>query len=120
MNIFLSPLLRRNSAIKPHDILFASYRSKTRGVKPPEPLYSNARRKRMPMTTKIANKNYYKGNGCRREGLKTSKGRFIRIPEMCTELVVPDLTDFKLKPYVARNIVKNLREPIVDLESLNA
>jgi len=61
---------------------------------------SNARTKRLPLTTKRVGKGYYKGKGARKEGFITSKGHFVREPEKCTELVVPDLTNFKLKPYV--------------------
>ncbi|XP_013140856.1 PREDICTED: 39S ribosomal protein L41, mitochondrial [Papilio polytes] len=28
-------------------------------------------------------------------------GKFVKIPEMIPEIIVPDLTDFKLKPYVS-------------------
>lgn len=92
----------------------ALFHSKKRGKKPDRPLYSQSRVKRFPMTTKRANKNYYKGNGCRTEGHLTSKGRFLRDPEMCTELVVPDLTGFKLRPYIAHGIKKNMREAVVE------
>ncbi len=37
---------------------------------------SNARKKRLPMTTKRAGKGYYKGNRCRKEGVISSKGKF--------------------------------------------
>ena len=92
------------------EVMGASYKSKTRGKKPPEPLYSKSRRKRFPMTTKLANKNYYKGNGCRKEGRITSKGRFILDKAMCNELVVPDLSDFNLKAYVAAGVKKHVRD----------
>ena len=39
---------------------------------------------------------YYKGNRCRSEGQHTSKGAFIVDPAKRTELVVPDLTGFKV------------------------
>jgi len=93
----------------------ASYHSKKRAPKPDPPLYSKSRVKRFPMTTKRANKNYYKGNGCRVEGRITSKGRFILDPELCTELVVPDLTNFKLKPYIAHGVKKNIHERSPDI-----
>jgi len=38
---------------------------------------SNARKKRLPMTTKRAGKGFYKGNGCRKEGVISSKGKNI-------------------------------------------
>lgn len=37
------------------------------------------------------------------------------IPEKCTELVVPDLTGFTLKPYIAVGAKRNIREEIVKL-----
>jgi len=37
---------------------------------------SNARKKRLPMTTKRAGKGYYKGNGARKEGVINSRGTF--------------------------------------------
>ena len=33
-----------------------------------------SRAKRLPLTTKRAGKGYYKGNGCRKEGIISSKG----------------------------------------------
>ncbi|XP_025835037.1 39S ribosomal protein L41, mitochondrial-like [Agrilus planipennis] len=38
--------------------------------------------------------------GVRDTGYKLN-GKFIKVPEMIPELIVPDLTDFKLKPYVS-------------------
>ena len=105
-----SPLTRNNN------VLAAGFRSKTRAPKPDPPLYTNSRRKRMPLTTKMANKNFYKGNGCRKEGSLNSRGRFIMDREMCTTLIVPDLTDFNLKAYVANGIKKHVREVNPDVE----
>lgn len=103
---------------------------------------SKARAKRLPLTTKRAGKGYYKGNRCRTGGRITSKGtpspsaqaladpltpsvlrpdplcttgRFHRIPEKCTELIVPDLRGFTLKPYVAVGAKRNLRDVEVKL-----
>ena len=89
------------------------FHSKKRAPKPDPPIYSKSRVKRFPMTTKRANKNYYKGNGCRTEGRITNKGRFIMDPEMCTELVVPDLTGFRLKAYISSGTKKNIRDAVV-------
>ncbi len=55
---------------------------------------SKSRTKRLPLTTKKAGKGYYKGNRCRKEGYITSKAAFVKVPELCTELVVPDLNNF--------------------------
>ena len=60
----------------------------------------------MPLTSKRANKNFYKGKGCTKEGRITNKGRFIVDRLKRLELVVPDLTGFKLKPYIAKSASK--------------
>jgi hypothetical protein len=86
------------------------YHSKKTFPKPEPPLISKARAKRQPMTTKRANKNFYKGNGCRKEGFISSKGRFIPEVWRRTELVVPDLANFPLKAYIAVGVKKNIRE----------
>lgn len=39
--------------------------------------------------------------GVRPIGYDTEDGKFVKIPEMIPELIVPDLTDCKLKPYVS-------------------
>ena len=39
------------------------------------------------------------------------------VKEMCTELVVPDLTNFQLKPYVGPGVKRNIREVSVDATS---
>ncbi len=57
---------------------------------------SKSRTKHLPLTTKRAGKGYKKGYGARNEGRTTSLGRFIADPEKRTQLVVPDLTDFKV------------------------
>ena len=48
------------------------------------------------LTTKRAHKGFYKGNGATKEGRITSKGKFIVQPWKQVELVVPDLTGFKV------------------------
>ncbi|CAM9743243.1 unnamed protein product [Choristocarpus tenellus] len=57
---------------------------------------SKAARKRIPMTSKMGNKNYYKGKGARKEGWLNSRGRFIVDPSRRLEIVAPDLTGFKV------------------------
>ena len=71
---------------------------------------SKARRKRLPLTTKQAGKGYYKGNRSRKEGVITSKGRFILDSRRCTELVVPDFTNCNLQAYVGPGAKRNIRE----------
>jgi hypothetical protein len=63
--------------------------------------------KRLPLTPKHVRKGFYKGNGSTKEGKFTGKaGRFVLDKEMMLELVVPDLTGFQLKPYIARTVPK--------------
>lgn len=57
---------------------------------------SKTRAKHLPLNTKRAGKGYKKGYGARTEGRITSTGKFIPIASMRTELVVPDLTNFKV------------------------
>lgn len=69
---------------------------------------SKARAKRIPLNTKRVGRGFKKGYGARKEGLISSKGRFRKIKEMCTELVVPDLTGFTLKPYIGPGAKRNV------------
>jgi hypothetical protein len=59
---------------------------------------SRSRAKHLPLNTKRAGKGYKKGYGARTEGIVTSKAKFIPVAAMRTELVVPDLSDFKVPP----------------------
>ncbi|KAL7433185.1 hypothetical protein ACHAXH_004453, partial [Discostella pseudostelligera] len=68
---------------------------------------SKSATKRLPLTTKRAGKGYYKGKGCTSEGRLTSKGKFIADPVKKLQLIVPDLTGFTLKPYIARTVAKS-------------
>ncbi|KAL9263364.1 Large ribosomal subunit protein mL41A-like protein [Drosera capensis] len=51
---------------------------------------------------KRAPRNYYKGNNCKPTGFHTRKGGYVVVQEKLPIYVVPDLTDFKLKPYVSQ------------------
>jgi large subunit ribosomal protein L41 len=63
--------------------------------------------KRLPLSTKHVRKGFYKGKGGTKEGTFRGKaGRFVLDKERMVELVVPDLTGFKLKPYIARKVSK--------------
>ena len=53
-------------------------------------------KKRLTLTTKRAKKGFYKGNKCTNEGRITNKGRFIVNPLKRLQLIIPDLTDFKV------------------------
>lgn len=58
---------------------------------------SKAATKRRPLTAKRAGKGFYKGKGCTKEGSFTGKaGRFVLDRSRMLELVVPDLTGFKV------------------------
>ena len=58
---------------------------------------SKAAAKRRPLTTKRAKKGYYKGKGCTTEGsFRGTAGRFVMDRSRMLELVIPDLTGFKV------------------------
>ena len=50
--------------------------------------------------------------------LNTEQGRqkFVHIPEMCPKLVIPDLTGFRLKPYMSLSVenksLKDISKPL--------
>ncbi|KAF9682501.1 hypothetical protein SADUNF_Sadunf05G0115500 [Salix dunnii] len=54
------------------------------------------------LSSKRAPRNYYKGKNCKPTGFHTRKGGYVVVPEKLPNYVVPDLTDFKLKPYVSQ------------------
>ncbi|KNB46064.1 39S ribosomal protein L41 [Blastocystis sp. subtype 4] len=58
--------------------------------------------KNTPLSPKRGNREYYKGNGCRSAGRHTAHV----LSEKSLVLDVPDLTGFKLKPYVAYSTPK--------------
>lgn len=60
---------------------------------------SKSRTKHLPLNTKRAGKGYYKGYRARKEGRLTSLGKFTVISSMRTNLIVPDLTGFKVYYY---------------------
>eukprot|EP01125_Pyxidicula_operculata_P001287 TRINITY_DN11188_c0_g1_i1.p1 TRINITY_DN11188_c0_g1~~TRINITY_DN11188_c0_g1_i1.p1 ORF type:complete len:146 (+),score=45.73 TRINITY_DN11188_c0_g1_i1:47-484(+) len=77
-------------------------------------------------TSKIGPRDFYKGRGAPSLGRITSKGKFIYDPKKLPVFVVPDLTDFPLKPYVSYSTPKvkvapptvpelNLKESEVDI-----
>ena len=67
---------------------------------------SRSAAKRLPLNPKRVGKGYYKGKGGTSEGRLTSKGKFIANPLKKLQLVVPDLTGFPLKPYIAMSVSK--------------
>ncbi|KAJ1419691.1 hypothetical protein B484DRAFT_400110 [Ochromonadaceae sp. CCMP2298] len=76
---------------------------------------SKSRTKRLPLTTKRVGKGYNKGNGARTEGRVNSKGKFHRVEGMATELIVPDLTGFKLMAYIGVGAKRHVIESDVKL-----
>ncbi|KAJ6331825.1 hypothetical protein OIU76_010251 [Salix suchowensis] len=54
------------------------------------------------LSSKRAPRTYYKGKNCKPTGFHTRKGGYVVVPEKLPNYVVPDLTDFKLKPYVSQ------------------
>ncbi|EWM30388.1 mitochondrial ribosomal protein l27 [Nannochloropsis gaditana] len=67
---------------------------------------SKAARKRLPLSPKRTGKGFYKGNKCASTGRINSIGRFRMDERKRVELNVPDLTGFKLKPYVSPTVFK--------------
>mmetsp|Transcript_133555 Transcript_133555/g.188720 ORF Transcript_133555/g.188720 Transcript_133555/m.188720 type:complete len:134 (+) Transcript_133555:106-507(+) len=76
--------------------------------------------RRLVMNSKMGNKNYYKGRRCNPTGFLTRKGRFVVDPYRLVQYVVPDLTNFKLKPYVtvATNKPSEYAKPVTPQELL--
>ncbi|XP_028406369.1 39S ribosomal protein L41, mitochondrial-like [Dendronephthya gigantea] len=66
---------------------------------------------RRVMTGKRGNKNFYKGRGVKPTGFHTKKGHYVIVPKKVPEFVVPDLTDFELKPYVSYHSPKVVCPP---------
>ncbi|KAJ1145563.1 hypothetical protein NDU88_011849 [Pleurodeles waltl] len=64
------------------------------------------------MTSKRGPRTLNKGRGAKTTGVFTSSKKFLKIREMVPELVVPDLTGFKLKPYVSYKAPSGTEEPL--------
>ncbi|KAI8032413.1 hypothetical protein LOK49_LG01G02261 [Camellia lanceoleosa] len=54
------------------------------------------------LSSKRGPRDYYKGKNCKPTGFHTRKGGYVVVKEKLPNYVVPDLTDFKLKPYVSQ------------------
>ncbi|KAJ6834060.1 uncharacterized protein M6B38_337565 [Iris pallida] len=54
------------------------------------------------LSSKRAPRDYYKGKNCKPTGFHTRKGGYVLQDEKLPRYVVPDLTDFKLRPYVSQ------------------
>ena len=68
--------------------------------------FTRSVRQTRKLSPKKGNRLYYKGKGGNKGGRHTSKGKYIIDPEKLLTLRVPDLTDFKLKPYVSAETPK--------------
>ncbi|EFN55128.1 hypothetical protein CHLNCDRAFT_134184 [Chlorella variabilis] len=58
------------------------------------------------LTTKQGPRGYYKGKGAAPTGKHTSKGGYTQQEAKHPQYIVPDLSDFKLKPFIATDTVK--------------
>ncbi|XP_062217777.1 large ribosomal subunit protein mL41-like [Phragmites australis] len=54
------------------------------------------------LSSKLAPRDYYKGKNCKPTRFHTRKGGYVIVDEKLPRFVVPDLIDFKLKPYVSQ------------------
>ncbi|XP_003757595.1 39S ribosomal protein L41, mitochondrial [Sarcophilus harrisii] len=62
-------------------------------------------------TSKRGPRTFYKSRGAKFTGFSKS-GKFVMVKEMVPEFVVPDLTGFKLKPYVSYRAPAGTDEPL--------
>jgi len=58
--------------------------------------YTN-RLRRGTLTSKRGNKDYYKGYGARTEGVHTTKGAYVVLPERLMKIVAPDMSGFQVR-----------------------
>ena len=66
---------------------------------------STRQHRRGAMSAKRSPKNFYKGQGGRKEGRHTSKGGYVMDPSKKLNIIAPTaehLSTFKLKPYVSQ------------------
>ena len=68
--------------------------------------------KRGPISSKKGNRFFYKGRGVGSRGVFLPKGVFQIQPWRIYNFIVPDLTEFKLKPYVSS------RTPLVSVSDV--
>ncbi|KAL8939976.1 MAG: hypothetical protein Q9211_002504 [Gyalolechia sp. 1 TL-2023] len=72
-------------------------------MQPTAPLFRRLRR--LALTTKMVNGGYYKGTGSGSMGRHTKHGGYVLDYEKVRTYVVPkDLKDFKLTPFVTKNM----------------
>ncbi|XP_037653621.1 39S ribosomal protein L41, mitochondrial [Choloepus didactylus] len=63
-------------------------------------------------TSKRGPRSFYKSRGAKGTGVRGPGGRFVTIKEMVPEFVVPDLTGFRLKPYVSYRAPAGAETPL--------
>lgn len=63
-------------------------------------------------TSKRGPRTFNKSRGAKKTGIYTSDRKFVQIKEMVPEFVVPDLTGFKLKPYVNYRAPSGIDTPL--------
>ena len=56
------------------------------------------------LTSKKGPRDYYKGKNCKSTIFNTRKDGYVLMEEKWRRYIVPDLTGFKLKPYVAHTM----------------
>ncbi|XP_068105973.1 large ribosomal subunit protein mL41 isoform X2 [Hyperolius riggenbachi] len=62
------------------------------------------------ITSKMGPNSFNRGRGAKKTGFLTSNRKFVKIKEMVPEFIVPDLTGFKLKPYVSYKAPRGTEE----------
>ncbi|XP_075415851.1 large ribosomal subunit protein mL41 [Tenrec ecaudatus] len=67
-------------------------------------------------TSKRGPRTFYKSRGAKGTGVHAPGHKFVVIKEMVPEFVVPDLTGFKLKPYVNYRVPEGLDTPLTAKE----
>ena len=63
-------------------------------------------------TSKRGSRTHNKGRGARPTGLRLSSRKFLSIRAMIPEFVVPNLEEFKLKPYVSYRAPRGTAPPV--------
>ncbi|KAM6169304.1 large ribosomal subunit protein mL41 [Rhynchocyon petersi] len=63
-------------------------------------------------TSKRGPRTFYKSRGAKGTGVRAPGRKFVMIKEMVPEFVVPDLTGFKLKPYVSYRAPAGTETPL--------
>lgn len=65
-----------------------------------------------PFTSKRGPRSHNKGRGAKKLGVLTRNKKFLLVKEMVPEFVVPDLTGFKLRPYVSYRAAEGSEPPM--------